>query len=119
MTTAPGRTRTRLSASFMLVLALVYLMHAALHTASAEVPVHPTGAAVALGLDPFILAEGQTGDGLVGCHFFCNHGCPMPPLALPPSLPETTLVPDFDTPRIPLIRSVRLQPIKAPPRSLA
>ena len=116
MTLCLGPTLKRLSASLMLVLAMVYLMHAAWHTALGEVAIPPSGAAVILELDPFIFAEGQTGDGVVGCHFFCNHGCPVPPLphipALEAPLPTTT----YASAKPCQARVAHLQPIKAPPR---
>ncbi|HLP29714.1 MAG TPA: hypothetical protein VK150_00035, partial [Geothrix sp.] len=73
MNPALDRTFKRASAGLMLALALVYLVHAAWHTAAAEVAVHPSGAAVVMELDPFLLAQAQSGDGVAGCHFFCNH----------------------------------------------
>lgn len=119
MTLTLGRTLMRTSATLMLALAFMYLLHAAQHSALSEVPVSRSGAAVALGQDPFLLAEGQCGDGVAGCHFFCNHGCPVPPL---PDVPPvgTQLGQDrYDTPRAESARRAHARPLKAPPRPLA
>lgn len=119
MTLTLGRALKRASSGLMLALALVYLFHSAWHSGLAEVAIPPSGAAVALELDPFVFAEGQSGDGVAGCHFFCNHGCPVPPL---PDLPRLTGTPLTGTYAVTQTRSARCahpQPIKAPPRMLA
>jgi hypothetical protein len=119
MTLTLNRILKRASAGLMLSLALMYLVHAAWHSGRAEVAVHPSGAAVALGLDPFVYAEGQSGDGVVGCHFFCNHGCPVPPLPDLPSLPDAQISRSYAVAQIRPARCAHPQPIKAPPRFLA
>lgn len=119
MTHALRRTLKRASASLMLVLALVYLVHAAWHSALAEVAIPPGASAVAVKLDPFVFAETQSGDGLVGCHFFCNHGCPVPPLPVAQHLPEAPEAGAYAATPIRPVRSTHPQPIKAPPRNLA
>ena len=142
MTLTLGRTLKRASSSLMLVLALVYLAHAAWHSGLAEVAVHPSGATVVLELDPFVFAEGQSGDGVAGCHFFCNHGCPIPPVLDPPRLADVqygfmmkrlfvsrdlTSFANRGQKIIPAVasaaparstRGAHPQPIKAPPRTL-
>jgi len=118
MTLTLGKTLKRASSSLMLVLALVYLAHAAWHSGLAEVAVHPSGAPVVLGLDPFVFAEGQSGDGVVGCHFFCNHGCPVPPVIHPPRLEESSLARTYSAAQPRSTRCAHPQPIKAPPRTL-
>jgi hypothetical protein len=119
MNLALDRTLKRASAGLMLALALVYLLHAAAHTAVAEVAVHPSGAAVVLELDPFVLAQAQSGDGVAGCHFFCNHGCPVPPLPDQPRLIDAPAARSYTPARTNPARCAHPQPIKAPPRLLA
>ncbi|MDP1831760.1 MAG: hypothetical protein Q8K67_06855 [Geothrix sp.] len=119
MTLSLNRILKRASASLMLTLALVYLVHAAWHSGLAEVAIPPGGAAVVLGLDPFIYAEGQTGDGVAGCHFFCNHGCPVPPLPDLPRLPLALPARTYSVAQTGPTCSAHPQPIKAPPRMLA
>lgn len=119
MKPTPDRICKRASAGLMLAVALVYLLHAAWHTAVAEVAVHPSGAAVVLELDPFVLAQAQSGDGVAGCHFFCNHGCPVPPLPDQPRLPEPPAARIYTLARTSPARCAHPQPIKAPPRFLA
>lgn len=116
MTFTLARFTKRCSATFMLALALVYLVHAASHSALAEVAIPPNGAAVALELDPFVLAESQTGDGVAGCHFFCNHGCPVPPLPQPPSLPAPPPVTVYAAFRTLGTGLAHPQPLLVPPR---
>lgn len=118
MTLTLGRTLKRASSSLMLVLALVYLAHAAWHSGLAEVAVHPSGATVVLELDPFVFAEGQSGDGVAGCHFFCNHGCPIPPVLDPPRLADVPLTRSYSAAPARSTRVAHPQPIKAPPRTL-
>lgn len=119
MTLTLNRILKRASAGLMLSLALMYLLHAAMPSGRAEVAVHPSGAAVAVGLDPFVFAEGQSGDGVIGCHFFCNHGCPVPPLPDLPSLPDTLISRTYVVAQTRSARCAHPQPIKAPPRLLA
>jgi hypothetical protein len=119
MTLALNRILKRASAGLMLALALVYLLHSAAHTGSGEVAVPPSGAAVVLELDPFVLAQAQSGDGVAGCHFFCNHGCPVPPLPDQPRLTEAKPSRTYAVARISPARCAHPQPIKAPPRLLA
>lgn len=116
MTLTLNRILKRASAGLMLSLALMYLLLAGWHPGQAEVAVHPSGAAVAMGLDPYVYAEGQSGDGVVGCHFFCNHGCPIPPL---PDLPGVQISRAYTMARTSRTRCAHPQPIKAPPRILA
>lgn len=119
MTFTLARFTKRCPAVFMLALALVYLLHAASHSALGEVPIPPSGAAVALALDPFVYAESQSGDGVAGCHFFCNHGCPVPPLPHPPRLAEVPQDCTYATTLVARASSVHRQPLEAPPRFLA
>ncbi|MBK9796705.1 MAG: hypothetical protein IPP58_09440 [Holophagaceae bacterium] len=119
MTLSLNRTLKHVSAGLMLALALVYLMHSAWHAGLAEVTMPPGGAAVALQLDPFVLAEGQSGDGVAGCHFFCNHGCPVPPLPDLPRLLEAPQVQIYGAEPTRSARCAHPQPIKAPPRKLS
>ncbi len=107
----------RTFAAFMLALAAVYLLHSASHAAFGEPGHPPPGAASVLALDPFVMAEAQSGDGLVGCHFFCNHGCPVPPLPQTPALPSA---PDCDSFRskVPeMAHLFKLAPKTSPPRA--
>ncbi len=119
MTLALDRTLKRASAGLMLALALVYLLHAAWHSGLAQVAVHPSGAAIATHLDPFVYAEGQSGDGVAGCHFFCNHGCPIPPLPEQPRIEDSLSALSYEMARTRPARCAHPQPIKAPPRFLA
>ncbi|WP_291270861.1 hypothetical protein [Geothrix sp.] len=119
MTLTLNRILKRASAGLMLALALVYLLHSAAHTAAAEVAIPANGAAVVLELDPFVLAQAQSGDGVAGCHFFCNHGCPVPPLPDRPRLVEPNASRTYALARISSARGAHPQPLKAPPRMLA
>lgn len=103
----------------MLALVLVYLLHAVWHAAAGEVPRSAHGEAVVVEMDPFVFAESQTGDGLVGCHFFCNHGCPFPPLPEPPALPASLPSSAFESRPADRPCGPSVQPEKAPPRFLA
>jgi hypothetical protein len=119
MTLTLNRILKRASAGLMLCLAMVYLLHAAWHSGRAEVAIHPSGAAVAMELDPFVYAEGQSGDGVAGCHFFCNHGCPVPPLPDLPSLPDVQISRTYAVAPTRSDRCAHPQPIETPPRLLA
>jgi len=108
-----------LPASFMLALAMVYLLHSVVHANGAVVVFHAGDRAVLAPYDAFVMDAAKTGDGIVGCHFFCNGGCPLPPLADPPRLIPERLISTFE--RIPSrpVRCVHPQPEKGPPRLLA
>jgi len=112
-------TLKRAAAGLMLVLALVYLMHSVSHATAGEVALPPTGQAVAMEFDPFVYAESQTGDGVAGCHFFCNHGCPIPPLPEIPGLPEPLPARSFPLRLVDSLHGAPAQPETAPPRILA
>ena len=119
MTTPFRRFLKRTAAGLMLGLALMYLLHAAWHGGLGEIAPPPEGQAIAVTFDPFVYAESQTGDGVAGCHFFCNHGCPVPPLpeapVLPAALPGRAFLPRLHA--FPHGRNAR--PETAPPRVLA
>lgn len=126
----PGRARVfmrsvsrsplkRLVASLMLALAMVYLLHAVQFAAAGEVPPTPPGQAAVVNFDLFVFAQSQTGDGVVGCHFFCVHDCPVPPLPTLPGLPAgSPRQTSFPAPMAPA-GLPDAQPETAPPRLLA
>lgn len=119
MTLPLRRLLKRSAAGMMLALALVYLLHAAWHGGLGEIAPPPEGQAIVVTFDPFVYAESQTGDGVAGCHFFCNHGCPVPPLPEAPVVPAALSSRTF-TPRLPAVpRGRTAQPETAPPRLLA
>jgi hypothetical protein len=103
----------------MLALALVYLFHSVLHASQAVVPFQKGDPALLAIHDPFVMDASKTGEGIVGCHFFCNGGCPIPPVADPIHLAAE--LPHLTFERIPNrpVRCVHPQPEKAPPRFLA
>lgn len=119
MTSPFRRILTRSVAGLMLALVLVYLLHSVAHAGIGEIAPPPEGQAIAVTFDPFVYAESQTGDGVAGCHFFCNHGCPVPPLPEAPAVPAPLSGRTF-TPRPPAVpRGRTAQPETAPPRLLA
>lgn len=110
---------TWMPASLMLALAVVYLFHSVVHASQAVIPFQAGDPAVVVAHDPFVMDASKTGDGIVGCHFFCNGGCPIPPLADPPRLSPERLSPTFARTPSRTVRCVHPQPEKAPPRFLA
>lgn len=119
MTISIRRFLRRITAGLMLGLALMYLLHSAAHAGIGEIAPPPAGQAIAVTFDPFVYAESQTGDGVAGCHFFCNHGCPVPPIPETPALPAV-LSGGAPAPRLHVLpRGRTAQPETAPPRPLA
>ncbi|MBI4913887.1 MAG: hypothetical protein HY823_14225 [Acidobacteria bacterium] len=109
----------RLPASLLLALSLIYLAHAVFHAAQGMLPVCRGSSPAIASQDPWLTLENLSGEKLVGCHFFCNGLCPVPPLAEPPSIPEILVQGDFERPASLRPVSLHPQPEKAPPRFLA
>ncbi|MCE1229327.1 MAG: hypothetical protein LWX11_07565 [Firmicutes bacterium] len=107
----PGALLRRLCALSLLVLALGYLTHAAWPSVSKS------------NLGGLALVSAEAADGsetpgcVAGCHFFCHHGCPVPPLPQAPQIlvvqPESVVSQEM----VPSLRIRHFQPLKAPPRS--